>query len=118
MPTKLASRLTAKRTIVLYFAKEKWQVEVSSSYCEFDQTSIVGFTRIKELTKIVEPSSWGLSMLPRINAQSDPTFLAYLMIVFLIAVVCLPGLGDGLGTAPQVRKHVKSVIKGFQERIF
>ncbi len=44
------------------------------------------------------------------NLQADPAFLMFMMIVFLIMCVTLPGIGDKLGTAPKVRSGVHCVL--------
>jgi hypothetical protein len=111
LPNKIARKLNNRKRAVLYFAGEKWEVTAKSSYTGTDDFTVVGLSRIRELTKIDQPASWGFTFLPKTNLQNDPAFLMYLMLAFVVAVICLPGVGDNLGTAPKVRKGLNNVVQ-------
>lgn len=109
-PTALANKLKLDSCYDLYFAGERWEVRLESRYSESSESMTMGCSRVRDLTKLRSPSSWCLPLLPKQDAQSDPTFLLYLILAFLVAVFCLPGMGDGLGTAPKVRKGVNTLV--------
>ena len=110
IPSRLAGKIKSGQTVELLFAGEHWQIRQESKFQETDDFARVGFSRVQELTKIEPPTSWFYTFVPKFNAHSDPSFLMYLMVAFLLACVALPGVGDSLGTAPKVRGLVKSVI--------
>ncbi len=111
VPNAIAKRLRGKKLPVLTFAGETWEVEVKSRYTDDSKFTDLGFARRRDLTKYKEPSSWSLALLPQWSVSNDPAFLGMLVIALLTAVVCLPGIGDSLGTAPKVRTVIQSVLK-------
>lgn len=113
----IAGKLKAGKTYELKFNGEHWRVEQESNFSDAGGDSTVGFSRIEELTKIKMPSTPLTAYVSKTTAQSDPTFLFFIMVVFLIACISLPGIGDNLGTAPKVRAGVKSVIDTIKEAI-
>ena len=116
MPNKIARKLSGRKRAVLFFGGDKWEVTAQSSYTGTDDFTVIGLSRIREITKIKEPRCWGFS-LPKINLQNDPAFLMYLMLALVVAVICLPGLGDNLGTAPKVRKGLSNVVESITHTI-
>ena len=106
--------MRGKRLPVLTFAGETWEVEVKSRYTDDSSFTDLGLARSRELTPYKEPSSWSLAMLPQWSVSNDPAFLGMLVIALITAVVCLPGIGDSLGTAPKVRSAIQSVLKSNQ----
>ncbi len=111
IPNSVAKQLRGNRRPILLFSGETWEVEVKSRYSDESMFTNLGVTRKRDLTKITQPSGWGATLACSTNFQSDPTFLAVLVIAFLAAVICLPGIGDSLGTAPKVREVINSVLK-------
>lgn len=110
VPNRLAKRLADGKHSVLHFAGEQWEVEVMSRYCDSEHYTNLGLARIRELTKIEMPSTWTLSFVPTGVAKPDPHFLTFLVLAFMTAAICLPGIGDNLGTAPKVRHLINSMI--------
>ena len=117
LPSKQANRLDGKKALELRFRDEQWEVAKQSAYNESPAVTHVGLHRVRDLTKIEEPSSWGFTLLPKFASNTDPFFLLYLMVAFLVACICLPGVGDSLGTAPKVRKGIHSVLDSVRDTI-
>lgn len=111
LPNSVAKKLRGGRAPVLDFADEQWQVEVQSRYSDGNMFTELGLSRKKELTRYKVPSSWSFLLPNSLNVNSDPAFLGFLVLAFLAAVLCLPGIGDSLGTAPKVRDIVQTVIR-------
>ncbi len=107
----LAMRIGKAKTIQLWFRGEKWEVSVSSQYRDDEQTTTLGLTRIRELTKLKAPSSWGWFAMPRFSANTDPSFVLALLVAFLATCICLPGIGTSLGTAPKIKAGLNSIIR-------
>ncbi|MCA9160578.1 MAG: hypothetical protein KDA72_19740 [Planctomycetales bacterium] len=110
VPNSVAKRVRGRRVCVLDFAGEQWEVEVKSRFTADNQFTDIGFTRTKELTRYTIPTSWSFCSCPNLNLYSDPAFLGFLVLAFLTAVVCLPGIGDSLGTAPRVKTAIRSFM--------
>lgn len=110
LPNSVAKKLRGRRVPVLDFAGEQWEVDVKSRFSAENKFTEIGLARTKELTRYKVPSSWSFCMPNCFNLNSDPAFLGFLILAFLAVVVCLPGIGDSLGTAPKVRHAVRSVI--------
>ena len=112
VPTSVAKKLRGRRLPVLDFAGEKWELELKSRYSDDSSFTDLGFARIKELTRYSTPSTWSLgSGISSSSLVSDPAFLGSLVLAFIVAVVCLPGIGDSLGTAPKVKSAIQSVMR-------
>lgn len=110
VPNSVAKRVRERRVSVLDFAGEQWEVEVKSRYSEDSRFTDLGFARTKELTRYSVPTSWSFSFGSKSTLYSDPAFLGFLVLLFLTAVVCLPGIGDSLGTAPRVKTAIQSFM--------
>ena len=108
---RLASRLQRAAEIQLWFRGEKWEVSVVSQFCEDAESTTFGLNRVRELTKIKNPSSWGVSLVPRFSANTDPSFVLALLVAFLAICICLPGVGTSLGTAPKIKAGVDTILK-------
>ena len=109
--SSIAKKLKPGQKYELKFNGEHWRVEQESNFSDAGGDSTIGFSRIEELTKMRMPSTPLTAYVSKTSAQTDPTFLFFIMIVFLIACLSLPGVGDNLGTAPKVRDGVKTVIE-------
>ncbi|MEO8268084.1 MAG: hypothetical protein ABI557_00095 [Aureliella sp.] len=110
VPSSVAKRVRGRCVTVLDYSGEQWEVEVKSRTADDNKFTDLGFTRIKELTRYPLPTSWSFSSGPNSHMYSDPAFLGFLVVAFLTAVVCLPGIGDTLGTAPRVKTALQSFM--------
>lgn len=115
VPQRVAKKIKDNARYVLKYRGEEWEIERQSSFSDSDEHVNVGFSRIRELTKLTEPKSSIWSFVPQVSSQTDPTFLFFLMLAFLIACLSLPGVGDGLGTAPKIQKGVRSVVDSVKD---
>ena len=106
----IAKKLRGKRRPLLLYAGETWEVELKSRYSDETKFTNLGVSRVRDLTKFKQPTGWTLGLFSNPSSQADPTFLAFLILAFLFAVIALPGIGDSLGTAPKVREVIKMVI--------
>lgn len=114
---KLAKKLKEDTTYQLQFAGEHWEVFKESSYSDSLRETSVGFSRGRDLTDLKMPSSPIWSYAPQVASQADPGFIFFLMLAFLIGCISLPGVGDGLGTAPKVRKGIHIIMDVVKETI-
>ena len=110
VPYSVGKQMWGRRTGVLDFGGEQWEVEVKSRCTEDSQFTDLGFIRTKELTRYPAPTSWPFLSDSNANLHSDPAFLGFLVVAFITAVVCLPGVGDSLGTAPRVKTVIQSFM--------
>jgi hypothetical protein len=110
---KYARKLLGRKPrLELYFRSERWRVSVHSHYQETDTLLNVGLDRVCELTKPRLPSGFGgICGTAQVSLASDPSFLLALMVAFLLTCICLPGIGDSLGTAPRVREGVNNMVR-------
>ena len=106
----IAEKLGKRKRLVVIYQGEKWEVEITSRYQDDPHYTVLGTTRRRELTKLPQPSGWNWNWLTQQSCQADPTFLAFLVLAFLVAVISLPGIGDSLGTAPKVRGVLEWLI--------
>jgi hypothetical protein len=116
IPTRLVASIQASKTCQLKFSGELWEVSCNGVYSEATDNSEVDFLRVRELTKIKQPRFGGPGV-SLFSPQQDPTLLLGLMIGFLIACICLPGIGDQIGTAPKVSRAVKSWWEKFESTV-
>ncbi len=118
MDAEASSKLVNGKCYQLHFSEEHWEVKVESQYQD-GRFANVGFSRVRELTRIEEPqTAWWQLLTNRQQANSDPAFLLYLMLAFLFACIALPGVGDSLGTAPRIRKGIHVVYEMITDLIF
>lgn len=115
VPKKIGQRLTVKASIQLWFRNEKWQVVKAWEFQDHSQVMTVGLTRVREVTKIKAPSAWGAALIPRFSSDNDASFLIALVVALMLTCICLPGVGDNLGTASKVRQGVNTMVKYVQD---
>lgn len=109
-PARLAKHFKAGGDAKLIFRGEVWAVRRISLYNESSDFVHIGCERIQDVTRVKAPkSSFLAAMTPRFATSSDPTFLMFLVVALIIAVVSLPGIGDRLGTAKKINRGIKSV---------
>ncbi|MCR9293468.1 MAG: hypothetical protein NXI32_12165 [bacterium] len=119
MDHSTAQKLKGDGPYDLYFSGEHWEVQKESHFDDGELFTNVGFSRVRERTKVEEPhTAWWQVWANRQHANSDPAFLLYLMLAFLFACIALPGVGDSLGTAPRIRKGVHVIWDMVSEMIF
>ena len=107
---RLHRKLTPKSKLELWYRNEKWEVSQVWDFHDNDKESSIGLNRVRELSKLKSPISWSLSLVPRFSSNTDPSFLLALVLAFMLTCMCLPGIGDNLGTASRIRTGVKSVM--------
>lgn len=110
VPNSVAKRVQEQQSCVLDFSDEQWEVEVRYRRTDDSQFTDLGFERTRELTRYPLPNSWSYYSRPNSNVQGDPAFLGFLVLAFLTAIVCLPGIGDTLGTAPRLKSAVQQFM--------
>lgn len=107
---KLGRRINRRTRLVLHYRHEKWEVTKSWDFQDNDVDINMGLERVRELTTLKMPKSSGFNIIPRISVNADPSFLLAVLLAIMLACLCLPGIGDNLGTAPKVRSGVSSVL--------
>ena len=109
VPNAIINRIRSKTSCRFLFAGELSEVVVESEFADSSDFTNIGLRRIRDLTKFKVPSGFQFSFGSMFSLQQDPTLLLGLMIAFLLACFCLPGIGDQIGTAPKVSRAVKGV---------
>jgi hypothetical protein len=117
VPNAILSRIRSKPTCRLEFASELSEVVVESEFADSSDFTNLGMRRIRDLTKFKMPSGFQFSFGSMFSLQQDPTFLLGLMVAFLLACFCLPGIGDQIGTAPKVSRAVKGFWSHFEKSV-
>ncbi len=117
VPNAILSRIRGKHSCRLKFAGELSEVVTESEFADCYEFTNVGVKRIRDLTKIKMPSGFQFSFGSMFSLQQDPALLLGLMIAFLLACFCLPGIGDQVGTAPKVSRAVKGVWSRFEKSV-
>jgi len=117
VPNAILNRIRSKRSCRLEYASELSEVVSESEFANCSEFTNVGMKRIRELTKIKMPSGFQFSFGSMFSLQQDPTFLLGLMIAFLLACFCLPGIGDQVGTAPKVSRAVKGAWTALEKSV-
>lgn len=118
VPTKVAKRIPESNLFQIEFAGETWEVSKMGSYTESPNYSHVGVRRFREITKLkAEVGGFNWWFLPKAALDKDPVMLAGLVGAFLLACICLPGVGDHLGTAPRINRAVKSAWSSFEKSV-
>ena len=105
----LSRSLKRATRIELWYNDERWLVKRLSDG-SINGEAVVQLGRMEELTRIKPPAPWVGLWSSRLSQRTDPRFLFALMLAFLVACVALPGIGDGLGTAPKVKAGVHTVL--------
>jgi hypothetical protein len=116
VPKSIGDKIQSKKTCYLSFAGELWEVTCNGVYSETEKQLDIDFVRGRELTKIKQPRLGGAGV-DLFSPQQDPTLLLGLLVGFLLACVCLPGIGDQLGTAPRVTKAVQGCWNIFENTV-
>lgn len=117
VPNAILNRIRGKGFCRLAFASELSEVECESEFADCTDFTSVGLKRIRDLTKFKMPSGFQFSFGSMFSLQQDPSFLLGLMVAFLLACFCLPGIGDQIGTAPKVSRAVRSVWSTFENSV-
>ncbi|MDX1930326.1 MAG: hypothetical protein SFV81_27620 [Pirellulaceae bacterium] len=117
VPNTILNRIRSKTIIRLQFGGELSEVVVESEFADCADFTNVGMKRVRDLTKFKMPSGFQLSFGSMFSLQQDPTLLLGLMIAFLLACFCLPGIGDQIGTAPKVSRAVKGAWSNFEKSV-
>ncbi len=112
---KMGCTVTHRSRLVLFYRNEKWEVTKLWEFQDNDREIAIGLARVRELSKLKSPVSLGLNLMPRISANTDPSFLVALLLALMLTCLCLPGIGDNLGTAPKVRSGVNSMLDYVKE---
>ncbi len=116
VPNDLVAKIQASRTCRLTYAGEVWEVTCNGIYSEGTETKEVELLRVQELTRYKQPRLGGAGV-SLFSPQQDPTLLLGLLIGFFVACICLPGIGDQLGTAPTVSRTVKTWWDKFESTV-
>ncbi len=118
IPAKHSHQLLARNPrLELSFRGERWEVNVNGHFRDQVDEVTVALERVRELTKLKAANSWGGASGGQFSAATDPSFLLALMVAFLLCCVCLPGIGDSLGTATRVREGMGVMMKYVSEAI-
>lgn len=117
VPNAILGRIRKKPICRLEFASELTEVSCESEFADCSEFTNLGLRRIRDLTKFKMPSGFQFSFGSMFSLQQDPTLLLGLMIAFLLACFCLPGIGDQVGTAPKVSRAVKGFWTSFEKSV-
>ncbi len=117
VPNSILGRIRSKRSCRLAFASELSEVITEGEFADCSEFTNIGVKRIRDLTRIKMPSGFQFSFGSMFSLQQDPTFLLGLMIAFLLACFCLPGIGDQVGTAPKVSRAVQGIWSSFEKSV-
>jgi len=117
VPNAILNRIHNKPSCRLEFASELSEVVSESEFADCTEFTNIGMKRVRDLTVIKMPSGFQFSFGSMFSLQQDPTFLLALMIAFLLACFCLPGIGDQVGTAPKVSRAVSGAWSTFEKSV-
>ena len=117
VPDTILGRIRNKAFCRLEFSSELSEVACESEFADTPGFTNIGLTRVRDLTRIKLPSGFRFPFGSMFSLQQDPTFLLGLMIAFLLACFCLPGIGDQIGTAPKVSRTVQNVWSSFEKSV-
>lgn len=113
----ILTRIRSKAVCRLEFASSLSEVAFESEFSDCADFTNVGLKRVRDLTKFKMPSGFQFSFGSMFSLQQDPSFLLGLMVAFLLACFCLPGIGDQVGTAPKVSRAVKGFWSSFEKSV-
>jgi hypothetical protein len=102
-------RIKEGRQGMLHFQGETWEVVCTAVFQLVDDQFHVSMARIRDCTAVRGPKTTFWSLLPMTNAAANPTLPLAMLLSLLFACLALPGMGDSLGTAPQIRKVVQDI---------
>lgn len=98
-----------------------WVLKSQNEYCEVhgewfynapDGRVQIGLRRIRDLLRPAEGSGWlSLGQRSRKSSSGKGSEVGFAgAVVFLFVVLCLPGVGDQLGTAPRLQAALQVVL--------
>ncbi len=105
----------SKSKLRLEFASELSEVAMDGAFKDADEFTNIALLRVKDLTRIKMPSGFRFTFGTMFSLNQDPTFLLYLMLAFIAACFCLPGVGDRVGTAPKISRAVQGAWSSFEK---
>lgn len=117
LPAKLKSSVGRADHLELLFNEEHWVVDAESSYSTENGFIVFGLSRQQDLTKLKVPKSSGFGLIGGTKTNADPSFIFALILALLFACICLPGIGDKLGTAPKVKKGLHSLYESMRDTV-
>jgi hypothetical protein len=117
VPNTILERIRSKASCRLEFASALSEVVCESEFADCKDFTNIGLKRVRDLTKFKMPSGFQFSFGSMFSLQQDPAFLLGLMIAFLLACFCLPGIGDQVGTAPKVSRAVRGVWSSIEKSV-
>jgi hypothetical protein len=117
VPNSILNRIHSKASCRLQFAGELSEVMCEGEFADSAEFTNIGLKRIRDLTKFKMPSGFRFPFGSMFSLQQDPTFLLGLLIAFLLACFCLPGIGDQVGTAPKVSRAVRGAWATIENKI-
>ena len=115
VPNTIMKRIQGKSKLRLEYASELCEVALDGEYNDSSGFTNISLLRVKDLTKIKMPSGFRFTFGPMLSLNQDPTFLLCLMLAFLAACFCLPGVGDRVGTAPKISRAIKGAWSSFEK---
>ncbi len=108
LPKGKVKLLRSASRIELHYHSERWLVEFDPQSRAAGDEIYLG--RVRELTKVRQPSPWNSLFSLQLSKQTDPRFVLAMMVAFIFTCLALPGLGDKIGTAPRVKKSIHYVL--------
>jgi len=118
VPNSILKRVRGKSTLRLAFASELCEVALDGEFTELNDFTNIVLLRVKDLTQIKMPGGFQFSFGTMFSLNQDPTFLLCLMLAFIAACFCLPGVGDQVGTAPKLSRAVNGAWSSFEKSYF
>jgi hypothetical protein len=117
VPNAILARIRNKSGWRLAFASALTEVACESEFADSPDSTNIGLRLVRDLTRIKMPSGFQFSFGSMFSLKQDPALLLGLMVAFLLACICLPGIGDQIGTAPKVKRAVEGVWATFEKSV-
>lgn len=107
-----SQRLRIGRAWVLRSLNDCCEVHAEWFYNAPDGGIQIGLRRVRDLLRPERPSGWlSFGQAGRKSSSGKGSEVAFAgAIVFLFVVLCLPGVGDKLGTAPRLQAALQLVL--------
>ena len=115
VPNSILKRIRSKPNLRLEYSGELWEVALDGEFSDSGEYSNLSLVRVRDLTTLKLPSAFQFSFGTMFSLNQDPTFLLGLLLAFLAACFCLPGIGDQVGTAPKISRSVKAAWQSFEK---
>ncbi len=115
VPNAILKKVRSKANLRLEYASELWEVACDGEFSDSSDFTNLGLLRVRDLTKLKMPSGFQFSFGAMFSLNQDPTLLLGLLLAFLAACFCLPGVGDQVGTAPKISRTVKAAWQSFEK---